>query len=365
MSGLELTLDHWHYLEFEKLAIGAYAPLTGFMTADQFDAVVETLRLPGGEPFPLPVCLEVPPDLAARAGGAGRIALRYQGRQVGWLHPEQAYRRDREAAADKVFGCRDQAHPGVKRFLGGPGHYLGGRVELLERARFEFPEQELTPAETRALFQARGWKTVAGFQTRNVPHKAHEYLLRLALEMCDGLFIQPLVGWKKRGDYAPEAVIKAYQLLVSTFLPSARVRLGVFSAAMRYAGPREAVFHALVRRNYGCTHFIVGRDHAGVGGYYDTYAAQELALSFGTDLGITILPLAGPFYCERCAMIVSERTCSHRLTEPDRVHEISGTLIRKTLVEGLACDPRFIRPEIVQCLEGTQVFIEKDEHEPS
>jgi sulfate adenylyltransferase len=353
---IDLALDRGQYLEFEKLAIGAYAPLAGFMTGDQFDAVVETLRLPGGEPFPLPVCLEVDPGLAVK----DRIGLGYQGRQVGWMYPDQLFQRNRELAAEKVFGCRDLAHPGVRQFLGGSGLCLGGRVELVERAPCPFPDQELTPEATRALFRHQGWKTVAGFQTRNVPHKAHEYLLRLALEWCDGLFVQPLVGWKKKGDYAPEAVIKAYQTLISGFLPRERVRLGVFSAAMRYAGPREAVFHALVRRNYGCTHFIVGRDHAGVGGYYGKYAAQELALSF-SDLGITILPFPGPFYCERCAMIATERTCAH---DPGQVHEISGTMIRATLAEGLACDPRFIRPEIVRCLDGMEVFIAEDEHEP-
>ena len=361
MTPPTIELDYGQYLEFEKLAIGAYAPLTGFMTGPQFDAVVETLRLPGGEPFPLPVCLDLAPALAARAEAAGKVALGFRGRQVGWMYPEGSFRPDRTAAAEKVFGCADPAHPGVRQFLDAPSHCLGGRVELLEAAAFEFPEQELTPAETRAHFRREGWKTVVGFQTRNVPHKAHEYLLRLALEQCDGLFIQPLVGWKKKGDYAPEAVIRSYQLLISRFLPADRIRLGVFSAAMRYAGPREAVFHALVRRNYGCTHFIVGRDHAGVGGYYGKYAAQELALSFGADLGITILPFAGPFHCERCAMIATERTCPHGRTEPDQVHEISGTLIRRTLVEGLACDDRYIRPEIVRCLEGMNVFIEQDE----
>lgn len=363
MSAPVFILDPWQYLEFEKLALGAYAPLHGFMTGAAFDAVVETLHLPDGAVFPLPIVLEMSGEEARRLGRAGKVELRFRDRSVGWLFPEDVFFRDKRPAAGKVFGVDDPAHPGVRQFLRGEGHFVGGRVELVERASFAFSAFEGTPAATRAVFQARGWRTVAGFQTRNVPHKAHEYLLRLALEMVDGLFIHPLVGWKKRGDYAPEAVLTSYQQLIADFLPSDRVHLGVLSAAMRYAGPREAVFHALVRRNYGCTHFIVGRDHAGVGGYYDTYASQRLAQALEPELGIAILPFAGPFYCERCGMIATERTCPHRRTDPGSVHEISGTLIRGTLVEGLACDPRFIRPEIVQGLRGRTIFIEQDEHE--
>jgi sulfate adenylyltransferase len=334
------------------------------MKAAEFDSVVETLRLPSGAVFSLPIYLDVPQEVATKASKAQRLELFFEGKQVGWMDPEDVYEPNKEQASEKLFGTRDLRHPGVKQFLRSQPFFIGGTVKLLDQARFEFSEYELTPATTKAYFKSQGWNTVVGFQTRNVPHKAHEYLLRLALEMCDGLFIQPLIGWKRKGDYSPEAVIQSYQVLISQFLPMERIQFGVFSAAMRYAGPREAVFHAIVRRNYGCTHFIVGRDHAGVGGYYEKYAAQNLAQSFGEDLGITILPFAGPFYCERCGMIVSERTCTHASTNPELIHDISGTDLRRTIVGGQACDERYIRPEIIQSLQGLNVFIEQDEHEP-
>jgi sulfate adenylyltransferase len=213
----------------------------------------------------------------------------------------------------------------------------------------------LTPEETRAEFKARGWKTVVGFQTRNVPHRAHEYLQRVALETIDGIFVQPLVGRRKVGDYTPQAIMCGYRTLIGTFLPRERVVLGILSTVMRYAGPREAVFHAIIRRNYGCTHFIVGRDHAGVGSWYGEYDAHELTRQFGSELGIEILHLRGFFFCPICDGIVTEKTCPHLGTPSARA--ISGTDMRRILVDGAVPDPRLMRPEIVAALKGVPLFI--------
>ncbi|MBM3751978.1 MAG: sulfate adenylyltransferase [Acidimicrobiia bacterium] len=359
MNTPALTLNQRQYLELEKLAFGAFAPLDGFMDATTFTHVVDGLRLPSGAVFPLPVVLDMTAEDARRCADATGVVLQYEGVDVGWLEPTGAYHCDREAAALAVYGTADRAHPGVDHFHRLAECFVGGRVRLDRRAAFEFAQYERTPVETRALFAARGWSTVAGFQTRNVPHRAHEYLQRLALEHVDGLFIQPLVGSKKAGDYAPAAILAGYRTLIDQFLPADRVWLGVLSTSMRYAGPREAVFHALVRRNYGCTHFIVGRDHAGVGSYYGLYEAQALAQRLQGDLGITILNYAGPFYCEACDGMATDRTCPHLSAAPHLTHQVSGTLIRRILAEGAIPDLRYIRPAVVESLYGLPLFIEE------
>jgi sulfate adenylyltransferase len=274
---------------------------------------------------------------------------------------ESRFSCDKGAVAEKVFGTRDSRHPGVAHFLQLGEVFVGGPVRLGSRPSFEFSGDELTPEQARGAFAERGWKTVVGFQTRNIPHRAHEHLLRLALEIADGVFVQPLVGRKKRGDCTPEAILTAYRALIEGFLPRDRVVLGVLSTAMRYAGPREAVFHAIVRRNYGCTHFIVGRDHAGVGDYYGQYEAQALALRFNGELGIQILPFAGPFHCVQCGGIVTERTCPHRKTQPTAITEISGTAVRALLRAGGSCGPHWVRPEVLSSLGATPIFIEEDD----
>ena len=262
---------------------------------------------------------------------------------------------DRPAAARLIFGTDDARHPGVAHFYGLKPVFVGGRVELLRRAHFDVSSGELTPEQTRAAFRERGWRRVVGFQTRNVPHRAHEYLLRVALEHADGLFVQPLIGRKRAGDYTPEAVMRGYRALVGRFLPGDRLVLGVLTTVMRYAGPREAVFHAIIRRNYGCTHFIVGRDHAGVDGWYGQYDAHELTRRFDGELGIEIMRLSGPYLCEVCDGIVTEKTCPHHGT--DVTHSISGTDMRRILLDAAEPDPRLMRPEIVRALHGAPLFI--------
>lgn len=353
----ELHLDRRQYLEFEKLGVGAFAPLTGFMTHDAFASVVSDMRLPDGSVFPLPVILDVSNNDAARLRGRPRVALVHADRQVGWLFPEDVFTCDRLDAATHLFGTSEVAHPGVDVFCQMRESFIGGRVELTERVHDAVSGYDLTPAETRALFTSRGWKTVAGFQTRNVPHRAHEYLQRVALEHVDGLFIQPLVGYRRAGDYTPEAILAGYEALIAGFYRLDRVLLGVLTTWMRYAGPREALFHAIVRRNYGCTHFVIGRDHAGVGSYYGKYEAHALVRRFESELGITPLCLHGPYHCALCDGIVTEHTCPHLTSRPGAVTEISGTRIRAMLSAEAPPDPRMIRPEIIASLRGVPLFI--------
>ncbi|OAN45607.1 hypothetical protein A6A04_06840 [Paramagnetospirillum marisnigri] len=357
---MEIALNRDQYLEMEKLGLGAFAPLTGFMTEDQFESVVNRMRLPDGQPFPLPVFLSLDADRAEAIRGLPRVALTYQGEPVGELVPESWFRRDRPRDAAKLFGTTDADHPGVAQFLSDGEVFVGGPVRLLKRARLDISDYELTPEQSRAEFARRGWTTVVGFQTRNVPHRAHEYLLRLGLEVTDGLFVQPLIGRKKAGDYTPAAIIAGYRTLIGGFLPPERVVLGVLSTSMRYAGPREAVFHAIIRRNYGCTHFIVGRDHAGVGSYYGKYEAHEMVARFDGELGITVLRLAGPFHCAICDGIVTERSCAHVDSHPDAISDLSGTRFRAMLLGGETPDAHFVRPAILKALADVPLF-EKSE----
>jgi sulfate adenylyltransferase len=359
MESISLTLRPDQYLELEKIGLQAFLPLDHFMTEREFHSVAEKMRLPSRVPFPIPVVLDVDKRFAEMAKNASHIDLMYEGQKVGELVPESVYTCDKTVIAKHIYGTDESAHPGVKRFYDTGDWFIGGKTTLLERVDGMLAKYELTPAETKKKFAELGWKTIVGFQTRNVPHRAHEYLQRVALEHVDGLFVQPLVGQKKNGDYTPEAVIKGYQTLVKDFYPANRVLMGILSTSMRYAGPREAVFHALVRRNYGCTHFIVGRDHAGVGNYYDKYAGHNLLRTFEGEMGIKIMYLHGPFHCNICDGIVTEHTCPHVVTEPAATNQISGTMMRQILSGGSKPDPRYFRPEILEALKNVELFINK------
>lgn len=357
----ELVLNRVQYLELEKLGLGAFDPIRHFMTEDAFHSVVERVRLPDGSPFPLPIVLDVDKRDADRLRGLPSVALIHHGAEVGELVPESVFTVDKPAASRALFGTDSMDHPGVRFFRRGGDWFIGGEVRLKKRIEHSLTPFELTPADTRRIFAERGWKTVVGFQTRNVPHRAHEYLQRIALEVADGLFVQPLVGLKKVGDYTPEAILAGYRALVDGFFPPAQVVLGILTTSMRYAGPREAVFHAIIRRNYGCSHFIVGRDHAGVGNYYGKYEAQEMTRAFDGELGIEIMRLHGPFYCRACEGIVTEQTCRHFSQDPTMITEISGTDIRAALSQGKVAHSELIRPEIVKALREIPLFIKGEE----
>lgn len=356
-----LALNKRQFLELEKIGLGAFAPLSGFMDEADFVDVVANMRLSSGAIFPLPVVLDVDERFAESLNTNDTIALTFGGEVVGEIGVSSVFTCDKSAVAAQVYGTAELAHPGVAHFFRMGTHFIGGSVRLLRRPRFEYSDFELSPEETRERFERLGWNTIVGFQTRNVPHRAHEYLQRTALEVCDGLFVQPLVGYKKKGDYNPVAIIKGYQALFKHCFPPNRALLGVLSTAMRYAGPREAVFHAIIRRNYGCTHFIVGRDHAGVGGYYGKYEAHDLTRQLDGQLGIVVLRLSGPFYCAHCDGIATEKTCRHLSECPEVTHEINGTDMRSLLAGKREPAPELMRPEVVIALSGMPLFVEEDE----
>ena len=341
-----LALTAAEAADLRAIAVGAYSPLTGFMGAKEHQSVAESMRLPDGTLWPIPVCLGVPEGTQI---DGDRVLLRgEQGELLGVLHVEEVYPRDRELEASLVYGTTDPAHPGVARVLGAPPLAVAGPVQAVVTP-MEGPvgSRALTPSETRAAFQARGWTTVVGFQTRNPVHRAHEYLMKSALEMVDGLLLHPLVGPTKEGDVPAEVRMLAYEAVLGYF-PADRVLLAALVAPMRYAGPREAVLHALVRKNYGCTHFIVGRDHAGVGAYYGAFEAQDLIASLDEDeLGVTPLRFDNAFYCRRCLAMATGKTCPH----PQDEHvALSGTEVRSMLAAGQLPPPEFSRPEVARLL---------------
>jgi sulfate adenylyltransferase len=331
--------------DLRAIATGAYSPLEGFMGRAAHEAVVEGLHTDDGTLWPIPVCLGLPDDAELGA----RVALRGQdGELLGALEVGEVFQRDRGREAKLVYGTGDEAHPGVARVLDSPARAVAGPVRAVPGpAAGPAGSYALTPAATRAAFAERGWSRIAAFQTRNPVHRAHEYLLKCALEVCDGLLLHPLVGPTKDGDVPVEVRLRAYEAVLDYF-PAERVVLAALVAPMRYAGPREAVLHALVRKNHGCTHFIVGRDHAGVGAYYGTYEAQELIASLPPEeLGITPLLFDNAFWCRACGAMATAKTCPH----PRDAHvSLSGTQVRAMLAAGELPPPEFSRPEVAAVL---------------
>lgn len=334
-----------------NIETGLLYPLKGFMGETDFRGVVDRYLLSNEQVFTIPITLDVPEDMDLKCGQT--LHLSFQGKHIADMVVEDSYRMT-DADIEKIFCTMDEEHPGVKKEKERSPLRVGGRTKLLDKS---FLQGALKPEETKNIFKENGWKTIAGFQTRNPIHKAHEHLQRIALEICDGLFINPITGWKKKGDFTQEAVVAAYEKMIEEFYPKNCVYMAGLKTQMRYAGPREAVFHAIMRRNLGCTHFIIGRDHAGVGGFYGAYDAHALAkeLSEKYDLGIQLLLLHEPYYCKKCGMVVSEKNCSHYKT--DRI-EISGTIIRKYINDGAIPDEIMLRKEIFDSiLDCGQIFI--------
>jgi len=353
-----ITLDRNLCFDFVNLATGVYSPLTGFMSRNDFLKVVNDLALESGVPWPLPVVLDVDADRANEIGPGERIGIRRpDGTPVGVLDVDGVYRYNEAETCEALFGTTDEDHPGVRTVREKEPFLVGGPIKAFEDALPRNGGHDLTPKESRVLFRHRGWETVVGFQTRNVPHRAHEYLQKSALEHVDGLFVQPKIGEKKPGDYTNDAILDGYESLIEHYYPPDFVALSTFNSRMWYAGPREAVFDSIVRKNYGCTHFIVGRDHAGVGDYYGDFEAQQLFDSIGS-VGIEPLYYHYAFYCTVCDGIVSEKICPH---DPEDRMEPSGTKLRGMLAEGEAPPPELMRPEVAETvLEQDGVFVEDE-----
>ncbi len=359
-----ITLSAKQACDLEMIAIGAFSPLTGFCKQNDFLSICEKMRLDDahkatgryreGTVWPIPITLAVDEKTKNSLVRRGQAALYHaDGTLMAVMDTSDIYPHDKKLEVTSVFGTDDPAHPGVKAVLDEGDWLVGGTVHVItvtpeKQPGEQFTEYRLTPQQTREAFQQRGWKTVVAFQTRNPIHRAHEYLTKCAQEICDGLLIHPLVGETKPGDIPADVRMKCYQALIDKYYVKERTMLSVMPAAMRYAGPREAILHALVRKNYGCSHFIVGRDHAGVGNYYGTYDAQEIFNRFKyPELNLTILKFEHTAWCNACEGMVSKKTCPH----PPSEHVIlSGTKVREMLAAGERPPQEFSRPEVADVL---------------
>lgn len=345
-----LTLSERSLADLECIATGIYSPLTGFVSEADYRTIVRDMRLSSGLAWSIPITLQVSAQEAERYPLDADIALRHpNGAILAVMTVSDKYTPDQSLEAQSVYRTTDQRHPGVAAIMTAGSVYLGGAVKLID----DLPETVFSaynqgPQATRTEFSRRGWNTVVAFQTRNPIHRAHEYLTKVALEMVDGLFINPLVGTTKSDDIPAEIRMQCYVVLLENYYPQARVYLGVYPAAMRYAGPREAILHAISRQNYGCTHFIVGRDHAGVGDYYGTYDAQHIFDEFSKDeLAITPLKFEHSFFCKRTQQMASSKTTP---SAPEERVFLSGTKVREMLSNGELPPPEFTRPEVAKIL---------------
>jgi len=342
-----LTIDPDLVSDVENIATGVYSPLEGFLNRPDFESVLKTMRLKNDLPWTIPIVLDVSKEIAEKIEPGQQILLRAEeGQPVAALTVEDIYEYNKEEFCQRVYGTTDPKHPGVARVLQMKDLLLGGKIDLINLLPTPYDRYRLSPKETRILFKEKGWKTVVGFQTRNTPHLGHEYVQKTALTFTDGLFINPVIGRKKKGDFKDEVILASYEELIKNYYLKERAVMAILKMEMRYAGPREAIHHAIIRKNFGCTHIIIGRDHAGVGNYYHPYAAQEIFEEF-PDLGIVPLFFKSFFFCRKCNSIENEKTCPH----PSSEHiQFSGTRIRDLLLKGEVPPPELMRPEVARII---------------
>lgn len=344
----KIALDERSLCDVICIATGAYSPLEGFMGSVDYKAVVDEMRLADGTIWPIPISLPVDPEVAKRLKAGSQAALANgDGSIVATIDISEVYAADHPREARNVYGTVDRAHPGVAAMLDAPSTYVAGNIDLIVMPAPEFPAESMTPTQTRKKFSELGWRSIVAFQTRNPVHRAHEYLQKAALEIVDGLLLHPLVGKTKGDDIPADVRMRCYHVLLQKYYPPGRTVLSVFPAAMRYAGPREAVLHAIARKNYGCSHFIVGRDHAGVGSYYGTFDAQRIFDGIEAELGITILRFEHSFWCDVCEGMATAKTCPHG---KENHVALSGTKVRDMLRAGERPPQEFSRPEVADVL---------------
>ena len=349
-SGMfSITLSEDLANDVENIADGIFSPLEGFLVKADFDGVVSKGRLANDLAWTVPIVLDVNKETAQKAKDAGDIALKTTHGEFAILHVEETYAFDKTKTSQAVYGTTDVNHPGVTKTMAMQDYLVGGKIDYIKRPGADpIRKYRLTPTETRKTFSDAGWKTIAAFQTRNPPHVAHEMLQKESFLSCDGVFVNPLIGKKKSGDFIDEVILESYIAMIANYYPKNRCALATLHTEMRYAGPKEAIHHAIMRQNYGCTNIIIGRDHAGVGKYYSPFAAQEIFSDY-PDLDIKPLFFPAFYYCKKCLAFTNERACPH---SPDFHEQISGTKLRALIDEGQSPSEFIMRPEVVKVIQS-------------
>jgi sulfate adenylyltransferase len=335
--------------DVENIADGIFSPLEGFLVKSDFDGVISKGRLANDLPWTVPIVLDVDKETAQKAKDSGDVALKTTHGEFAILHVEETYTFDKTKTSQAVYGTTDLAHPGVAKTNSMKEYLIGGKIDYTKRPGDDpIRKYRLTPTQTRQAFSDAGWKTIAAFQTRNPPHVAHEMLQKESFLSCDGVFVNPLIGKKKSGDFIDEVILESYIAMINNYYPKNRCSLATLHTEMRYAGPKEAIHHAIMRQNYGCTNIIIGRDHAGVGKYYSPFAAQEIFSDY-PDLDIKPLFFPAFYYCKKCLAFTNERACPH---SPDFHEQISGTKLRSIIDEGQSPSEYIMRPEVVKVIQS-------------
>ena len=334
--------------DVENIADGIFSPLEGFLGQKDFESVISKGRLANDLAWTIPIVLDVDEETANKMKDAGDVLLQNQdGIGIAVLHVDEIFTFDKEKTAKGVYGTNDTAHPGVAFTMSMKDFLVGGKIDFIQRPNdTEIRKNRLTPKQTREAFAQAGWKTICAFQTRNPPHVAHEMLQKTSITTRDGVFVNPVIGKKKSGDFVDEVIVKCYETMIEHYYPENRCKLGTLHTQMKYAGPKEAIHHAIMRQNYGCTHIIIGRDHAGVGKFYDPMAAQEI---FSDYPELEIAPVFFPafFYCRKCLTYTTPKACPH---DNDDKEQISGTALREMIQNGQAPSQFILRPEVAQVI---------------
>ena len=330
--------------DVENIADGIFSPLEGFLGKKDFENVISKGRLANGLAWTIPIVLDVDESTAAKMKKAGKVLLQnHQGLGIAILHVKETFTFDKEKTAKGVYGTTDSSHPGVAKTMSMQDYLVGGKIDYIARPEeTEIRKYRLTPLQTREAFAKAGWKTIVAFQTRNPPHVAHEMLQKTSITTRDGVFVNPVIGKKKSGDFVDEVIVKCYETMIKHYYPENRCKLGTLHTEMKYAGPKEAIHHAIMRQNYGCSHIIIGRDHAGVGTFYDPFAAQKI---FDDYPELEISPVFFPafFYCRKCLTYTNPKACPH---DDDAKEQISGTKLRQMIDDGKSPSEFILRPEV-------------------
>ena len=337
--------------DIENISYGTFSPLKGFMCFNDLKCVMDEMHLASSEPWTIPILLDIPHETVGDVHKGDTVMLTDRaGNPSALMEIGQIYSINKDELCQKIFLTMDTKHPGVAKVRNMGNVFLGGELEMIQPLNRTFKELNLRPRETRALFKERGWKTIVAFQTRNAPHNGHEYVQKAALTFTDGLFINPVIGKKKAGDFTDEVIIETYRELIDHYYPKDRVAMSILPFEMRYAGPREAIFHAIIRKNYGCTHIIIGRDHAGVGNYYGPFDAHKIFDKF-PDLGIKPFFFRSFFHCKKCGGVANDCICPH---EGDSIINFAGTKMRQLLMDGKRPNELMMRPEVVDVILRTK-----------